>query len=37
MTEADVLEVIAYMFSAYATGWGSGYLIYAYKRLMDYI
>jgi hypothetical protein len=37
MTDADIAEFIGYMFAAYATGWGSGYLIYSWKRLTDFI
>ena len=37
MKEEDILEYISFLFLAYATGWFSAYLIYVYKRLVDYI
>lgn len=35
MSEADVLEYIGYLFVAYATGWGSGFLILTFKKATD--
>jgi len=37
MSEEDILQYISYLFLSYATGWLSAYLIYVYKRLVDYI
>jgi len=37
MSQEDILEYISILFLAYATGWVSAYLIYVYKRLVDYI
>ena len=37
MLEEDILEYIGYLFMSYATGWLSAYLIYVYRRLIDYI
>ena len=37
MIEADVLEFVGYCFAAYATGWGSGYLLYVFRRALDFV
>jgi len=37
MSEEEILEVIGYLFLSYTTGWFSAYLIYVYRRLVDYI
>lgn len=37
MTAADVAEYIGYLFLAYASGWGSGFLFYGFKRALDYL
>lgn len=34
---ADIAEIIGYLMAAYASGWGSGYLLLAWKRLTDMI
>ncbi len=33
----EIAEMTGYMFACYASGWGSGYLIYAFRRMVDYI
>lgn len=35
MSGAEVLEYIGYLFLAYSTGWGSGFLILSFKKLSD--
>lgn len=37
MTETDVAEFIGFMITAYVGGWVSGYLIYVFKRITDYL
>lgn len=37
MGDPEIAEFIGYMFASYATGWGSGYLIYTFKRLLDFV
>lgn len=36
MTEADFVEMSGYLFSAWVTGWGSGFLIYSLRRLFNH-
>jgi hypothetical protein len=37
MTESDALELLSALFGSYVIGWGSGYLIYFFKKLTGYI
>ncbi|MEM3774938.1 MAG: hypothetical protein QXX92_08085 [Candidatus Bathyarchaeia archaeon] len=37
MTEADIAFLVGKLFSAYAIGWGMGYLQYAFKRASDFV
>lgn len=37
MTEAEIVFLIGKLFSAYAFGWGMGYLQYAFKRASDIV
>jgi Na+(H+)/acetate symporter ActP len=37
MGAAEIAEFSGYLFAAYASGWGSGYLIYAFRRLVDFV
>lgn len=37
MSEADVIQYFSYLFGSYLIGWGSGYLIHFFKKLMGYV
>ena len=37
MGAAEITEYTGYLFASYASGWGAGYLIYAFKRMVDFI
>lgn len=37
VTSADVAIYVGALFSAYATGWGCGFVIYAFKRSSDFL
>lgn len=35
MSEADAIEYVGYLFVAYASGWGVGFLQHAAKRFLE--
>ena len=37
MTDADIQQYVGFLFLAYATGWGSGYVIYVFRRATDFL
>ena len=37
MTGAEITEYAGYLFLAYSTGWASGYLLYVFKRAIDFV
>jgi len=37
MSSPDVIQFLGFLFIAYATGWGSGYMVLVFKRTMDLI